>query len=116
MNKTQKSFLALAIALTSGIYSASAQIYVHVRPIAPIIVRTAPPSPRHIWIGEDWHENNGHYEHVGGHWAEPPREGYQYQAGHWNHSRRGHTWQAGGWHEGKGKRGGDHREQGDHRH
>ena len=62
MNKKQQLFLALAIAASCSIHQASAQIYVHVRPIAPIVVRTEQPSPRHVWVGEDWRENNGHYE------------------------------------------------------
>ena len=97
MNKTQKLFLASAIALTSGIYSASAQIYVHVRPVAPVIVRTDAPSPDHVWIGEDWREKNGHYEHTGGRWEAPPHAGDHYNAGHWSHGKKGDAWHKGGW-------------------
>ncbi len=52
----------LAIAMTCSAYSASAQIYVHVRPVARVVVRTEPPSPRHVWVNEDWRERNGRYE------------------------------------------------------
>jgi hypothetical protein len=34
--------------------SASAQIYVKIRPVAPVIVQTPQPSPAHVWIDEDW--------------------------------------------------------------
>jgi len=98
MKKVQKLLFALAIVMSCGIFSASAQIYVHVRPIGPVVVRTEAPSPRHVWVNEDWQERNGQYEWAGGRWAEPPHPGYRYQAGRWNHSKQGDKWQAGRWH------------------
>ena len=78
-------------------FSASAQIYVHVRPVAPVIVRTERPSPRHVWIGEEWETRNGAYVHTGGHWAEPPHPGWVWIPGHWAHEHRGEFWVAGHW-------------------
>jgi len=109
MKKSQKLLLALAIAACCGMSSASAQIYVRIRPIAPIVVRTEQPSPRHVWVGEDWEERDGHYEHIGGHWAEPPRDGYHYNQGHWDHTNKGHRWHEGGWHEDGDRKNGGHR-------
>jgi hypothetical protein len=105
MRKTQKALLALMIAVSCGTYSASAQIYVHIRPVVPVIVRTEAPSPHHVWVREEWRENGGQYEYAGGHWAEPPHEGYRYTEGHWDHSNHGDRWHQGGWHDG-GRHGG----------
>ena len=99
MKKTQKLLIALALAASCSMYSASAQIYVHIRPIVPVVIRTEPPSQHHIWVNEEWQEVDGQYVFIGGHWAEPPREGYRYTEGHWDHSGRGHRWHNGGWNE-----------------
>ena len=101
--------LALAIVMSFGIASASAQIYVNLRPERPHYVRTVAPSPRHVWIDEDWQERDGRYEWNGGRWAEPPHEGDRYRPGHWGHSDHGHSWKAGRWDHGHG----DH-DHGDH--
>ncbi len=99
MKNIKKVLFILAIALTSGAYSSMAQIYVHVRPPRPVaVVRIAAPSPRHVWIDEDWQERNGRYEWNGGRWEEPQHPGDRYHAGHWNHNGHGHQWKAGGWH------------------
>ncbi|HZE83196.1 MAG TPA: hypothetical protein VE035_02760, partial [Puia sp.] len=55
-------FFALVMAMS---FAASAQIYVNVRPVAPVIVRTERPSPRHVWVGEEWEVRNGAYVHTG---------------------------------------------------
>ena len=77
--------------------TASAQIFVSVRPVHAVVVRTAAPSPRHVWIDEDWQERDGRYEYNGGRWAEPPHEGYRYYPGHWDHNGNGHRWREGNW-------------------
>ena len=97
MKRFQKLLLACAILMSCGAYSGSAQIYVHIRPIGPVIIRSTQPSPRHIWVNEDWRERDGRYEYSGGHWAEPPHEGSRYREGRWKHDRRGDTWKPGGW-------------------
>jgi hypothetical protein len=74
----------------------SAQVYVHVRPEAPVYVRPQQPRPEHIWIEPEWVWRGGRYENVQGYWA-PPRPGYRYSAGYWRHSRRGEMWVGGGW-------------------
>ena len=85
--------LAFTIAFT-----ASSQVYVKVRPVAPVIVRSAAPSPAHVWIGEEWEVRGGRYVYVGGHWAAPPHPGWVWVPGHWRHSaHRGDIWMRGHW-------------------
>ena len=99
MKNIKKVLFMLALALTFGALSGQAQIYVHVRPPRPVVaVRIAAPSPQHVWIDEDWRENNGAYEFSGGRWEAPPHPGYRYSPGHWNHDGHGHQWRAGNWH------------------
>jgi WXXGXW repeat (2 copies) len=90
------------IAMISGIvmafsFGTSAQVYVNVRPTPPIIVRTAPPSADHVWIGEEWEPRGGAYAHVGGHWALPPHRGMLWIGGHWSRRRGGWFWIPGHW-------------------
>ena len=85
--------IALAFA-----FQASAQVYVKIRPVAPVIVRTTAPSPAHVWIGEEWEPRGGKYVYVGGHWAAPPHPGWAWVPGHWkHHDRRGEVWIRGHW-------------------
>jgi len=92
----QRMLLVLVIIAGSAI-AASAQIYVTIRPSRPVYVRPAPPSPRHIWIDEDWYGVGDRYEWRGGYWAEPPTPGYYYHPGYWRHTDRGHVWITGRW-------------------
>jgi hypothetical protein len=98
MKTAKKTLLAFAVAMVCCIFSASAQVYVNVRPARPVIVRTVAPSPRHVWIDEDWIERDGTYIWAGGHWEEA-REGYVYRPGRWAHEGRGHRWVTGRWEE-----------------
>ncbi len=78
--------------------AASAQVYVRVRPVAPVIVRPAAPSRVHVWIGDEWQVRNGAYAYAGGHWAAPPRAGLVWVPGHWRATRRrGDIWVPGRW-------------------
>jgi len=99
MKNTMKTLVvASALALASGAQSASAQIYVNVRPRHEVIVaRPAAPSPRHVWVDEEWRPAHGHYEYAGGYWAAPPRAGVVWVPGHWRDTRRGSVWIAGHW-------------------
>ncbi len=93
------AFLAmLMVAAGSFANTASAQVYVSIRPEWHPIVRPVAPGPRHVWIDEDWEYRNGTYVAVGGHWAEPPHPGWIWVPGHWSHEeRRGHFWHPGHW-------------------
>src|SRR6185369_8796404 len=104
MKRIQKMIVALVIMLSCSIFSTSAQIYVTVRPSRPVYVRPVAPSPRHIWIEEDWNGVGDRYEWHGGYWAEPPVEGYYYTPGYWRHSNHGYVWIGGRWgpHHGHG--------------
>jgi hypothetical protein len=109
MTNPSKVLSAFAIAMSIGIHSASAQIFVTLRPVHPVIVRTVAPSQQHVWIDEEWEERDGHYQWVGGHW-EAPREGYTYRPGRWRHDdKRGDSWHPGRWNNKK-----EHHDNGNH--
>jgi hypothetical protein len=90
------AFLAMLL-IGAGSMSASAQVYVTVRPVWHPVARTVAPSPHHVWIDEEWEARNGMYVAVGGHWAEPPHPGWVWIPGHWAHEHRGEWWVAGHW-------------------
>jgi len=73
MKKTLFKIMLLSVISFGAYFTSSAQIYVTVRPVAPVIVQTVRPSPAHVWIGEEWDENGHEYKYSGGHWATPPR-------------------------------------------
>lgn len=92
------AFLVLVVLAAGSIPNqASAQIYVSVRPVWHPVHRTVAPSPRHVWIDEEWEARGGTYVAVGGHWALPPHPGWAWVPGHWAHERRGQYWIAGHW-------------------
>lgn len=90
-----------AAAMTIGISTVSeAQLIVRIRPARPAVVRVRPvaPSPRHVWVEEDWRVNNGAYAYNGGRWVEAPYEHARWIPGHWkNTPRRGWVWREGHW-------------------
>ncbi len=92
MKRIQKLFLALTFLMVFSALSAEAQIYVNVRPVVPAYVRVERPSPRHVWVDEEWVERDGRYVWGGGYWAEPPRPGYLWIGGFWRHGPRGDIW------------------------
>jgi hypothetical protein len=61
------------------------------------VVRPVRPSPRHVWVGEEWVPQGGTYVYKDGYWAEPPHPGGIWIAGHWRHRRQGWIWIAGYW-------------------
>jgi len=99
MNNTMKKVLfGAALVVTCGITSnVSAQIFVKVRPTHAVVVRTAAPSPRHVWVDDEWRAGHGNYSYVGGHWAVPPHGGMHWHTGEWREGPRGHQWVAGRW-------------------
>lgn len=82
--------------------SASAQVYVRIRPIIPVTVSTRPAQPtrNHVWIDEEWQPRGRHYKYTGGHWQIPPRNGYIRKEGHWQKTKRGNRWILGSWRKG----------------
>lgn len=97
MKNVTKVLFVLAITLSCGAYSSSAQIYVNIRSVVPHNVRVEAPSPRHVWVDDEWETRGGAYVFVGGHWSEPPQPGMVWDAGHWSHGDRGHSWSEGHW-------------------
>ncbi|HEY4208736.1 MAG TPA: hypothetical protein VGM31_18040 [Puia sp.] len=87
----------MATGATFTTSSASAQVYVTVRPSWRTVARPAAPSPAHVWIDEDWVFRDGRYVAVGGHWASPPHRGWMWVPGRWVHARRGWQWMPGRW-------------------
>src|ERR1700740_2621613 len=77
---------------------ASAQIYVKVRPVVPVIVAPPQPSPVHVWVDEEWVPSGGVYVYGGGHWESPPHAGYRWRKGYWRrHNNEGEEWVHGRW-------------------
>ena len=92
-----KIAVLMAIIMSVG-FTASAQIYVKIRPKVPVVVRPEPPARDRVWINEEWRVNNGHYEYAGGRWEAPPRRGAKWVPGHWKkHGRYGERWVPGRW-------------------
>ena len=98
MNVFSKGLLALSLFSLSA-SAADAQVIVRVRPARPTVVvaRPAAPSPRHVWVDEDWVGERGAYRWHGGYWAAPPREQAVWVPGHWSGRRRGYSWVPGHW-------------------
>ena len=96
----KKHFLRLvmmmAIALSFSAV-AEAQFSVKIRPTITIGNRPARPTPRHVWVNDEWKWNNGRYEHVDGYWATPERGRHGWVEGHWKHRRDGWVWVPGHW-------------------
>ena len=98
MQTTKRFLLVLVVAIFCGAYSTFAQeLEVKVRPERPHYERVVAPSPRHVWIDEDWEPRGGTYVFVGGRWAEPPHPGWIWMPGHWKETPRGHMWIRGHW-------------------
>jgi len=90
--------LIVVSAILFGASSASAQIYVKIRPVVPVVVVTDRPSPGYVWIGEEWTEDGGNYRYAGSYWANPPHPGYKWKKGHWNNRKdHGNQWVRGSW-------------------
>ena len=98
LNKMMMMAVLVIAAALGSTSSASAQVYVSIRPEwHPVAHRPPAPSRTHVWIDEEWENRGGHYVAVGGHWAAPPHPGWAWAPGHWAHERRGDYWIAGRW-------------------
>lgn len=88
----------LLVILAGLSFTASAQdVIVKVRPEIPRYERIVAPSPRHVWIEEEWESRGGRYVFTGGHWAVPPHAGWMWIPGHWKQHPRGWFWTPGHW-------------------
>jgi hypothetical protein len=99
--KTVWKGLMVTAALAATISVSDAQIVVRARlgrPVNRVVVRRPPPpSPRHVWVEEDWRPNGRTYAWRGGYWAAPPRPRAVWVPGHWDHRRNGYVWIGGYW-------------------
>ncbi|MFL9482366.1 hypothetical protein ACI6Q2_06270 [Chitinophagaceae bacterium LWZ2-11] len=90
--------LVLVLGLGFAVNASAQHIYVSIQPTAPVIVRPAPPSPRHIWVETEWVARGGTYVAVNGHWATPPHRYHTWVVGRWVHEpNHGHYWVPGHW-------------------
>lgn len=98
MNTIAKCVVALAL-LSLPATEAGAQLIVSVRPPRPAVIVTRPvaPSPRHVWVEEDWVCRGRGYRWHGGYWAAPPRPRAVWVPGHWDTRPRGEVWVPGFW-------------------
>lgn len=100
MKKITRIMMLIGVASLFAVSSSNAQIFVRVRPNRPgpaVVVRTAPPSPRHVWVDEEWVSHRGRYVYRPGYWALPPRPGRVWVAGRWDDRPRGSVWISGHW-------------------
>ena len=92
-------FSTIALIFCLGIANnVSAQFFVRIRPIAPVIIAPPIPSPRHIWIPGEWRWNKRRGEYVWreGHWL-VPKPGREWIPGFWEDGRDGSRWIPGHW-------------------
>ena len=98
MKKYVTKIAVLTAIIMSVAFTASAQIYVKIRPKLPVVVKTDPPERDRVWIDEEWRVRNGRYEYSGGRWEAPPRRDAIWVPGHWKkYGRRGERWIPGHW-------------------
>ena len=95
------SKIGIVLLLAGASYTnAEAQITVRVRPPRPNVVitnRPPAPSPRHVWVDEDWRVRGRSYRWHGGYWQRSPRNGAMWVPGRWVHRRGGERWIPGHW-------------------
>ena len=98
MQNIKRLLLVLAVMLSCGAYTSNAQeIIIKARPPIPHYERVHAPSPRHVWIDEEWEPRGGTYVFAGGRWAEPPHPHMIWVPGHWATRPRGEVWIRGHW-------------------
>jgi|SRR5579871_5894967 len=98
MKKKLSRLFILSAILFAISFTATAQVYVKIRPAVPVIVRPPQPTQSHVWINEEWEPNGNTYRYSGGHWDAPPHEGYTWRTGYWKHRRHhGEQWIPGAW-------------------
>jgi hypothetical protein len=100
MKKIVRVLMLLAVTSLFAVANSNAQVIVHVRPVPPrgaVVVRGVAPSPRHIWVGEEWAPRGRAYVYRPGHWEVPPRRGGVWVGGHWVDRPGGSVWISGYW-------------------
>ena len=100
MKKMIRVLMLLSIVFVFAIDNSQAQVIVRVplrRPGVVVVARPHRPSPRHVWVSEEWAPGGGTYVYRQGYWAVPPQPGGIWIAGHWGHRGRGYFWIPGRW-------------------
>lgn len=99
MNKLAGLLIAFALVAFTAADTYAQRVVVRTRPARPTVVVTRPvaPSPRAVWVEEEWVPQGRGYAWHGGYWAAPPRPGVAWVAGHWRHGRGGWVWIPGHW-------------------
>jgi hypothetical protein len=99
MKKIIRILMLLSVVSLFAVTSSKAQIVVRVRPErpGPVVVRPYRPSPRHVWVSEEWVPGGGTYVYHAGYWVLPPRPGTIWIAGHWRRRPNGYVWVGGHW-------------------
>ena len=99
MKKLKKTLFLLTALLLFAVAYSDAQIVVKARLFhhGAVVVRSAPPSPRHVWVENEWVPSGNTYVERPGYWAVPPSPGGVWVAGRWAHRRGGYVWIAGHW-------------------
>lgn len=97
MKNIKKTLFIAALAIALGANSSSAQIIVKVRPDRPKYVRIGQPSPKHIWIEDDWEPRGKTYVFTGGRWAAPEGDRAVWVPGQWREKKHGYVWVRGHW-------------------
>ena len=97
MKKFVKGLMLASAVTLFAVATTNAQIVVRVRPVyhGPVVVRGEAPSPRHVWVEDEWAVRRGRYVRVAGHWEEHP--GGVWIAGHWDRRPGGWVWVEGRW-------------------
>lgn len=98
MKKMLFKISLLFVIMVAGSVTTKAQIFVKIRPVAPVVRMTIAPSPRHVWVSGEYVWRGDDYMYKEGYWAVPPRPGFRWIPGHWQETRRrGWRWIPGHW-------------------
>lgn len=100
MKKISRILMVITAVSLFAIADSNAQIVVRVRPNRPgpaVVVKSRRPSPRHVWVSEEWTPNGRGYAYRAGYWAIPPRPRAVWVSGHWANRPRGYVWVPGRW-------------------
>src|ERR1700740_460110 len=100
MKKITRVLMLFFAVMLFAVADSRAQVIVRVRPDRPrevVVRRPFRPSPRHVWVSEEWTPAGGAYAYHAGYWVVPPRPGVIWVPGHWRHHHGGFIWVAGFW-------------------
>ncbi|WP_428328791.1 hypothetical protein [Mucilaginibacter sp.] len=100
MKKYTRFLMLFTVMSLFAVASSHAQIVVRARLVRPgtvVVARPMRPSPRHVWVAEEWTPGGGTYAYRAGYWAVPPRPHAIWIAGRWRHTHRGYIWIPGRW-------------------